>query len=123
MTIGMIVVTVVSDGVLLGVGVGLLGTGLGFGAPGIMAAPTLLATREEQGAVAGLVSSSTALTFMVGPIIGNGLYEVDPVVPYILGAVLMAGLVVFTFVHRGIRQTAPQTPATVPAETSEPQLQ
>lgn len=104
MTTGMIVVTVAPNGILIGAGVAFLGAGLGFGAPGIMSAPTLLATREEQGAVAGLVSSSTALTFMLGPLIGNGLYEIAPTIPYVLGTVLLAGLVIFTFAHRGIRQ-------------------
>lgn len=99
MTVGMVVVTVASTALMLGVGVGLLGTGMGFGAPGTMSAPTLLATREEQGAVAGLVSATTALTFLLGPLIGNGLYEIAPVVPYILATVLMAGIVVVTFVH------------------------
>lgn len=110
MTVGMTVVTVAPNGILVGVGVAVLGTGLGFGAPGVMSAPTLLATREEQGAVAGLVSSSTALTFMLGPLIGNSLYEMAPTSPYILGTVLLAGLVIFTFVHRGIRQTPTATP-------------
>ena len=82
-----------------------LGAGLGFGLPGIMAAPTLLATREEQGAVAGLVGTSNALTFMLGPLLGTGLYEVAPAAPYLLGTVLLAGLAVFTFVHPGIRRT------------------
>jgi MFS family permease len=100
MTAGMVLVTVASSGMLVGAGVAVLGTGLGFGMPGVMSAPTLLATREEQGAVAGLVSSSTALTFMLGPLLGNGLYGLSPAAPYLLGSVLLAGLSVFTFVHR-----------------------
>ncbi len=105
MTAGMVVITVAPNGILIGAGVGVLGTGLGFGAPGMMSAPTLLATRAEQGAVAGLVSSSIALTFMLGPLIGNGLYELAPTIPYVLGIVLLAGLVVFTFAHPGLRRT------------------
>lgn len=66
--------TAAAGGVLLGVGVAVLGTGLGFGLPGIMSAPTLLAAPGERSAVAGLVSASTALTFVVGSILGNGPY-------------------------------------------------
>jgi DHA1 family tetracycline resistance protein-like MFS transporter len=104
MTAGMVGVTLAPNGPLLGAAMAVLGAGLGFGLPGVMAAPTLLTTREEQGAVAGLVGTSNAITFMLGPLLGTGLYEIAPVVPYLLGAVLLAGLAVFTFVHPGVRQ-------------------
>ncbi|WP_170308716.1 MFS transporter [Pseudonocardia hierapolitana] len=110
MTAGMVLMTVAADGLLLGAAMAVLGAGLGFGLPGITAAPTLLATREEQGAVAGLVGTSNALTFMLGPLLGTGLYEIAPTVPYLLGVVLLAGLAVFTFVHPGIR-LAPERPS------------
>ena len=109
MTVGMITVTIAPTGLLLGIGVGVLGTGIGFGMPGIMSAPTLLARKEEQSAVAGLLNSTSALTFMIGPLIGNGLYELAPVAPYLLGAVMLAALTVFAFVHPGVRQV-PVTP-------------
>ncbi|GAA2048872.1 MFS transporter [Nocardiopsis rhodophaea] len=123
MTIGMIVVAVSPTGLLIGVGVALLGSGLGFGMPGIMSAPSLLATGEEQASVAGLVNATVAITFMVGPLLGNGLYEVGHAVPYIFGTVMLAALVIFTFVHRGVRQTV-QPPAATPAttQTESPQV-
>jgi MFS family permease len=105
MTAGMILVAVASSGVLLGLAVALLGAGMGFGIPGFMAAPTLLATRAEQGAVAGLTGSASALAFMLGPLLGTGLYEIAPAAPYLLGAVLLAGLTAFAFTHKGIRRT------------------
>jgi hypothetical protein len=74
---------------------------MGFGTPGFMSAPTLLATREEQGAVAGLVGYSSALAFMGGPLLGTGLYEISPTVPYAAGAVLLAALTVFAFTRLG----------------------
>ncbi|SFW90868.1 MFS transporter [Amycolatopsis australiensis] len=97
MTGGMLVVAAGTSGVLLGAGVAVLGAGMGFATPGFMSAPTLLATREEQGAVAGLMGSSSALAFMGGPLVGTGLYEISPVVPYVAGAVLLAGLTAFAF--------------------------
>lgn len=72
-------------------------------APAILAAPTLLATREEQGAVAGLVGAISALTFVLGPLLGNGLYGITPVIPYLLSTIVVAGLSVFAFVHPGVR--------------------
>ncbi|MEV4311661.1 MFS transporter [Actinocrispum sp. NPDC049592] len=116
MTVGMVVVTVASSGFLLGLGVAVLGTGMGFGMPGVMAAPTLLAAREEQGAVAGLVSATSALTFVLGPLLGNGLYGITPVIPYLLGAIVLAGLAVFAFVHPGVRTENQVTPAVVSAK-------
>jgi MFS family permease len=116
MTVGMILVTVGSNGFLIGAGVAVLGAGMGFGTPGFMAAPTLLATRAEQGAVAGLVGSSSALAFMLGPLLGTGLYEIAPAAPYLLGAALLAVLTVFAFVHSGIHQVPP-------AATVDPRLQ
>ncbi|MGA8117083.1 MAG: MFS transporter [Actinocatenispora sp.] len=116
MAAGMVLVTVAANGPLLGVGVAVLGAGMGFGTPGFMSAPTLLATRDEQGAVAGLVGSSSALAFMLGPLMGTGLYEIDPAVPYLLGTVLLAGLAVFAFAHRGIRQM----PTAVPVDDGLP---
>jgi DHA1 family tetracycline resistance protein-like MFS transporter len=122
MTVGMIVVTVAQTGVLVGTGVGVLGIGLGFGMPGIMSAPTLLATKEELSSVAGLLNAGSALTFMVGPLVGNSLYEIAPVLPYLLGSVLLAALTVFVFVHPGVRQApaarvdTPVTELAVPVE-------
>lgn len=106
MTAGMLVTTVAANGPVLAVGVAVLGAGLGFGLPGIMSAPTLLATRDEQSAVAGLVSASTALTFVLGPLLGNGLYEISPAIPYVLSTVLLAALAVFVFVHPGLTARA-----------------
>ncbi|MGV9360368.1 MFS transporter [Amycolatopsis sp. NPDC003731] len=110
MTAGMLVVATGSDGFLLGAGVGVLGAGMGFATPGFMSAPTLLATREEQGAVAGLMGSSSALAFMGGPLLGTGLYEIDPVVPYLAGAVLLAALTAFAFTRTGHPAKEPIAP-------------
>ncbi|OZM79886.1 MFS transporter [Pseudonocardia sp. MH-G8] len=110
MTAGMVVVTAASDVLLLGAGTAVLGAGMGFGVPGFMSGPTLLATQEEQGAVAGLVGSAGALAFMLGPLLGTGLYEIAPSAPYLLGTALLAALAVFAFVHPGIRRTAAVAP-------------
>jgi MFS transporter, DHA1 family, tetracycline resistance protein len=120
MAAGMVLVTVASSGLLIGAGVAVLGAGMGFGTPGFMSAPTLLATREEQGAVAGLVGSASALAFMLGPLLGTGLYELTPAAPYLLGAVLLTGIAVFAFAHPGVSREPAATsgvavPLTAPA--------
>jgi MFS family permease len=112
MAAGMVLMTVAANGPFLAAAMAVLGAGLGFGLPGITAAPTLLATREEQGAVAGLVGTSNAVTFMLGPLLGTGLYEIASAVPYLLGTALLAALALFTFAHPGIRQ-APERPSGV----------
>ncbi|KDN23758.1 MFS transporter [Amycolatopsis rifamycinica] len=110
MTGGMLAVAVGPNGLLLGAGVAVLGAGMGFATPGFMSAPTLLATREEQGAVAGLMGSSSALAFMGGPLLGTGLYEIAPVVPYLAGAVLLAALTAFAFTVTGEPAKEPAAP-------------
>ncbi|MEV7096352.1 MFS transporter [Amycolatopsis sp. NPDC051045] len=110
MTGGMLVVAVAPTGLLLGAGVAVLGAGMGFATPGFMSAPTLLAKREEQSAVAGLMGSSSALAFMGGPLLGTGLYELAPVVPYLAGAVLLTGLTAFAFTMTGEPAKEPVAP-------------
>lgn len=117
MAVGTVTVTVAPNVVLIGAGVAALGAGLGFGTPGFMSAPTLLTTREEQGAVAGLIGSTNALTYTLGPLLGTSLYEIAPSVPYLLGCGLLAALVIFVFTHPGVRQT-PAQELVVPAAAS-----
>jgi DHA1 family tetracycline resistance protein-like MFS transporter len=124
MTVGMVVVALSTTGPLIGVGVALLGAGLGFGMPGIMSAPSLLATRAEQSAVAGLINAAVAVTFMIGPLLGDGLYEVGMAAPFVFGTVMLTALVVFTFTHPGVRQTAQPAagvPAGTPTKTGQPE--
>ncbi|MCG5212440.1 MFS transporter [Streptosporangium soli] len=112
MTLGMVIMMISTNTPLFAAGLAVLGTGMGFGLPGFMSAPTLLVTREEQGAVAGLVGSSNALTFMFGPLVGTALYELAPIAPYVLGTIVLAGLVVFVLLHPGVRQRPVEAPAT-----------
>lgn len=116
MTVGMLGVAIGPNGPLIAAGMAALGAGLGVGLSGYMAAPTLLATSDEQGAVAGLVGSTNALTFVFGPLIGTALYEISPVTPYLLGTILLAAVVAFVLLHPGVRQTPDRT--TVAAEAA-----
>lgn len=67
---------------LIVVGVGLLGAAFGMMNPAYTAALTLSAEPGEQGAVLGLNGTVQGLGFTIGPLIGGGLYQVAPTLPY-----------------------------------------
>lgn len=60
---------------VLAVGMSFLGAGLGMCAPAISAGASLAVTPQEQGAIAGMVSSCPAIGFTVGPICSGALYQ------------------------------------------------
>ena len=63
-----------------------LGLGMGLGVPGFMAGASLSVPPEEQGAVAGVASACGPLGFFIGPLAGGGLYQLNPVLPYLFSA-------------------------------------
>ncbi|MBM7783874.1 MFS transporter [Tenggerimyces flavus] len=86
--VGFVVIAVGGQLWSITVGMALLAAGVGLAIPGYTTAATLVARPHEQGAVSGLVSANIGLTFMVGPVVGTGLYEVAPIAPLLVGAVL-----------------------------------
>jgi MFS family permease len=78
----------------------LQGLGQGLTLPGVTAAISLRARDDEQGAAAGLTSSSQALARVIGPVLGTGLYQLRPELPYAVGAGLMLIVGLFAFVAR-----------------------
>ena len=70
----------------------LVGLGIGFGMPAIMALASLRVSSEEQGRVAGLASACPSLGFVLGPLVGTSLYAVDHRFPYMLVVALMIPL-------------------------------
>ncbi|MEO7385857.1 MAG: MFS transporter [Gammaproteobacteria bacterium] len=72
------------------VGYALFGLSFGFTAPGLNAAGSLSVRREEQGAVAGLLSAAPTVGMIFGPILCGVVYSVAPVSPMVGGAVLTA---------------------------------
>jgi MFS family permease len=71
-------------------GYGLFGLSFGFTAPGLNAAGSLSVAREEQGAVAGLLSAAPTVGMIFGPIICGLVYGIAPSSPMLGGAVLTA---------------------------------
>ncbi|HCE39536.1 MAG TPA: MFS transporter, partial [Alcanivorax sp.] len=82
----------------------LVGLGIGFGMPAIMALASLRVSSEEQGRVAGLASACPSLGFVLGPLVGTGLYSVDHRFPYMLVVALMVPLGVLVWRLRAKKQ-------------------
>jgi MFS family permease len=72
--------------------IALVGLGLGLGMPGVSSAASLRVGVEEQGAVAGMMSACPALGYILGPVVGTGLYQLWPLAPYLLVCVLVVPL-------------------------------
>ncbi|MGL4541540.1 MAG: MFS transporter [Polymorphobacter sp.] len=63
--------------------------GYGFARPGFTAGSSLLVEPDEQGGIAGAVTSVNGACFVLAPAVGIGLYQIDPALPYWVGAVLL----------------------------------
>ncbi|NWH09487.1 MAG: MFS transporter [Alphaproteobacteria bacterium] len=90
----------------------LSGLGFGMARPGFAAAASLAVRPEEQGAVAGLVGATGGAGFIFAPIIGNFLYEFEPTLPFIVGGVLMAGLLLYAVFNPTMRNMSDDVPDT-----------
>lgn len=88
----------------------LSGLGFGMARPGIGAAASLAVRPDEQGAAAGLIGATGGAGFIFAPVIGTLLYEIDPRLPYLVGTVLMAGLLIFALVNARMRAIAEAVP-------------
>ncbi|MBB3037030.1 MFS transporter [Hoyosella altamirensis] len=91
-----------------------LALGLGLAIPGFTVLPTLAVDERQAGAVAGLITATTGLTFVIGPVTGTALYEVSEYAPIAASIVVatIAGVVAFS--SRALRATR-QPGATVSA--------
>lgn len=76
----------------LSIGMAFMGAGLGLSMPSISAGASLAVTPEEQGAVAGLVSSCPAIGFVAGPVIAGWLYQQQETYASIFSACVFAVL-------------------------------
>ncbi len=76
---------------------GILGLGLGMVSPGFTAGASLAVGPEEQGAVGGLISACPAAGFVLGPLVGTSLYQLNPAYPYLCTCLLMMPLTVYAW--------------------------
>jgi DHA1 family tetracycline resistance protein-like MFS transporter len=84
----------------------LVGLGFGLAVPGYTAAPTLLVGDDEQGGVAGLISATNGLAFVLGPLLGTALYGLRPEYPYVFSVVILAMILVFVLASPRVRSLA-----------------
>jgi hypothetical protein len=87
--------------------------GFGFARPGFTAGSSLAVPREEQGGVAGAVTSVNGACFIVAPFVGIGLYKIGPTLPYWLGAAALGGLAVYAWASAQIRAAGTHLDETV----------
>lgn len=102
--VGFLVIALAGQLWSITVGMALLAGGVGLAIPAYTTAATLVARPHEQGAVSGLVSANIGLTFMVGPIVGTGLYEFVPIAPLLVGAALSALAAAYLFLAPSARR-------------------
>jgi MFS family permease len=74
---------------------GILGLGLGMISPGFTAGASLAVGPEEQGAVSGMVSACPSAGFVLGPVVGTSLYQVNHTLPYLCACLLMLPLFLY----------------------------
>jgi MFS family permease len=67
---------------------GCFGLGFGMMMPGNIASISMKVTGNQQGRVAGVNTSAQGMGFIIGPLIGSGLYQVHPHLPYLICALL-----------------------------------
>jgi len=78
--------------------------GYGFARPGFTAGASLMVGEGEQGSVAGAITAVNGSCFILAPAIGIGLYELNPPVPYLLGAAGLALLFAYAWLNRTLNR-------------------
>ncbi len=71
------------------IGMTLFGLGGGVGWPAYMTAASLAAGTQNQGSMAGLTTAFQSIGFMIGPIVGTILYQINGSYPFLLCAGLL----------------------------------
>ena len=82
---------------LFALSMGFMGLGMGLCGPGFTAAVSLSVSAREQGAAAGITTAVPALGFIVGPLAGTALYQINPHYPYVLTTLIMLPACVMAF--------------------------
>jgi MFS family permease len=82
---------------LFALSMGFMGLGMGLCGPGFTAAVSLAVSAREQGAAAGIATAVPALGFILGPLAGTSLYQLNPHYPYVLTVLIMVPACVMAF--------------------------
>jgi len=92
---GYALLLIVNSIALVAMCLGIVGLGLGMVAPAFTAGASLAVGADEQGATGGLTSACPAAGFVLGPLIGTSLYQIQPTLPFLSACVLMLPLIVY----------------------------
>lgn len=71
-----------------------MGFGMGFAGAGFSAGASLSVKPHEQGAASGIIAACSSAGWIVGPLMGPGLYRLMPELPFLLTAVCVLGAAV-----------------------------
>jgi MFS transporter, DHA1 family, tetracycline resistance protein len=88
---------------LIGISYLVAAFGMGASFPAVAALASNAVEPAEQGACAGAMSAAQGLSMVLAPLVGNALYDLQPVVPFALIGVLL----VLVFLTTWIRRAAP----------------
>lgn len=93
-------------------GYALAAMGFGFCRPGYTAGSSLAVGQAAQGSVAGKVTAVNGASFVLGPSLGVGLYELWRPLPYLVAAAALLALVVYALVSPSlVRSGTGEAPA------------
>ncbi|MDX8053901.1 MFS transporter [Lentzea sp. BCCO 10_0798] len=84
---GYVLLAVAPSSALMTLAILVVAVGVGLALTGFAAAVSLGVGPRHQGLIAGLVTTTSGLTFVVAPTLGALLYEVEPIVPVLAAAV------------------------------------
>lgn len=115
-SLGCAIVAASGSVIILMAGMMVFGFGMGMVIPGFTVAATHTVTSDEQGALAGLSASATALGFVFGPLLSGYLYHFSPSLNFWLGVVSLTALWLFALSIRMPRKSRVQPSVTASAE-------
>ena len=84
------------------IGMAFMGAGLGLIGPAIAAGASLSVSRDEQGGAAGLITACPAAGFVIGPILGGALYQLDPAYPPLFAGAITALVLTYALKSRAV---------------------
>lgn len=96
LALGYLLIALASANPMLLAGMAAFGFGMGLTMPGFSVTATFAVTAAEQGALAGLVAASSAMGFVLGPLLGGLIYGVSAQLTYWLAAGLILLLWCYT---------------------------
>lgn len=73
----------------------IVGIGAALAVPSANALATLSVEKHEQGGTAALLSAAPPAGFVVGPLVGAGLYQAWPSLPFFVSSIVMGALAIY----------------------------